>query len=131
MSSQLIGLLCMAGMLGAIALRMPIALAMALTGFIGFGWVVAFGPAVSILESGAMDTLTNYSFSPIPMFILMGVFASKARMSSELFNGAKTLFGAWRGGMALAAVTSCGIFSAISGSSLATAASMAKVALPE
>lgn len=131
MSSQLIGMICIAGMLGAIALRVPIALAMALTGFIGFGWVVAFTPAISVLEGGAFDTLSNYNFSPVPLFILMGVFASKARMSTELFNGAKTLFGAWRGGMALAAVTSCGIFSAISGSSLATAASMAKVALPE
>ncbi|EAR08618.1 TRAP transporter large permease [Reinekea blandensis] len=131
MSTQIIGLICMAGMLGAIALRMPIALAMAMTGFIGFGWIVAFDPAISVLESGAFDTLSNYSFSPVPLFILMGVFASKAKMSAELFNGAKSLFGAWRGGMALAAVSSCGIFSAISGSSLATAASMSKVALPE
>ena len=131
MSTLAIGIICMVGMLVSIAIRMPIALAMALTGFVGFGWIVAFDPAMSVLESGAFDTLSNYNFSPIPLFILMGVFASKARMSTELFNGAKTLFGAWRGGMALAAVTSCGIFSAISGSSLATAASMAKVALPE
>lgn len=131
MSTQIIGLICMLGMLGAIAFRMPIALAMAMTGFIGFGWIVAFDPAISVLESGAFDTLSNYSFSPVPLFILMGVFASKAKMSAELFNGAKSLFGAWRGGMALAAVSSCGIFSAISGSSLATAASMSKVALPE
>lgn len=131
MSSQLIGFLCVGGMLGMIALRMPIAMAMAVTGFTGFGLIIAFGPAVSILESSALNTLSNYSFSPIPMFILMGVLASKARMSAELFNGARTLFGAWRGGMALAAIMSSGVFSAISGSSLATAASMSKVALPE
>lgn len=131
MSSELIGFLCVSGMFVFIALRMPIALAMAGTGFIGFGLIVAFQPAVSILENGAFETMSSYSFSPIPMFILMGVFASKARMSAELFHGAKTLFGSWRGGMALAAVSSCGIFSAISGSSLATAASMSKVALPE
>ncbi len=131
MSSQLIGFICVAGMLGMIALRMPIALGMAIAGFVGFGWIVAFDPAISILESGAFETISNYDFSPIPMFIFMGVLASKARMSAELFYGAKTLFGAWRGGMALAAVLSCGIFSAISGSSLATAASMSKVALPE
>ncbi|MGB1090716.1 MAG: TRAP transporter large permease, partial [Oceanobacter sp.] len=82
-------------------------------------------------ESGPFETLTNYSFSPIPMFILMGVFASKAKMSQELFEGARKLFGSWRGGMALASVTSCGVFSAISGSSVATAASMSRVALPE
>ncbi len=131
MSAAVIGYLCLAGMLALIALRCPVALAMAATGFVGFSLIVAFEPAVSLLESGPMETLSNYSFSPIPMFILMGVFASKARMSAELFNGARTLFGAWRGGMALAAVSSCGVFSAISGSSLATAASMARVALPE
>lgn len=131
MSSSLIGFICIAAMLVMIAVRMPIALAMAATGFIGFSSIVAFQPAMAILESGPFETLSNYSFSPIPMFILMGVFASKARMSQELFEGARTLFGSWRGGMALAGVTSCGIFSAISGSSMATAASMSRVALPE
>ncbi len=131
MSSALIGYICIAAMLLMIAVRVPIALAMAATGFIGFGWIVAFDPAMAILDSGPFETLSNYSFSPIPMFILMGVFASKARMSQELFDGARKLFGSWRGGMALAGVTSCGIFSAISGSSMATAASMSRVALPE
>ena len=131
MSAPLIGFICVAGMLLLIALRCPVALAMAITGFVGFSWIVAFGPAFAILDAGPFETLSNYSFSPIPMFILMGVFASKARMSSELFSGARKLFGGWRGGMALAAVTSCGVFSAISGSSLATAASMSRVALPE
>ena len=131
MSAPLIGFICVAGMLLLIALRCPVALAMAIAGFVGFSWIVAFGPAFAILDAGPFETLSNYSFSPIPMFILMGVFASKARMSSELFSGARKLFGGWRGGMALAAVTSCGVFSAISGSSLATAASMSRVALPE
>lgn len=131
MSASITGFICIMGMLALIAFRMPIALAMAVTGFIGFASIVAFEPAVAILESGPFETLSNYSFSPIPMFILMGVFASKARMSQELFDGARTMFGSWRGGMALAGVTSCGIFSAISGSSMATAASMSRVALPE
>lgn len=131
MSASLIGYVCIALMLGMIALRAPVALAMAATGFVGFGLIVTFNAAFAILDSGPFETLTNYSFSPIPMFILMGVLASKARMSQELFAGARTLFGGWRGGMALAAVSSCGVFSAISGSSLATAASMSRVALPE
>ena len=131
MSESVIGLICIVSMLVMIGLRMPIALAMAVTGFVGFATIVAFEPAVAILEGGPFETLSNYSFSPIPMFILMGVFASKARMSQELFDGARKMFGSWRGGMALAGVTSCGIFSAISGSSMATAASMSRVALPE
>ncbi|MEE3046783.1 MAG: TRAP transporter large permease [Pseudomonadota bacterium] len=131
MSAPLIGLICVAVMLLLIAFRCPISLAMSAVGFIGFGFIVAFKPAFALLEKGPFETLTAYGFSPVPMFILLGVFASKARMSAELFNGAKTFFGGWRGGMGLAAVTSCGVFSAISGSSLATAASMARVALPE
>lgn len=131
MTATMIGFSCVAGMLLLIALRCPVSLAMGLAGFVGFAAIVAFDPAVSLLESGPFETLSNYSFSPIPLFILMGVFASKAKMSAELFVGAKKLFGGWRGGMALAAVTSCGTFSAISGSSLATAASMSRVALPE
>ncbi|RBP81075.1 TRAP transporter large permease [Marinomonas rhizomae] len=131
MSTSMIGMVCIASMLLLIALRAPVALTMALAGFVGFGWIVAFDPAISILASGPFETLSNYSFSPIPMFILMGVFASKSGMSQELFQGARAMFGSWRGGMGLAAVTSCGIFSAISGSSMATAASMSRVALPE
>ncbi|WP_392386129.1 TRAP transporter large permease [Marinomonas primoryensis] len=131
MSTSMIGVVCIVVMLLLIVLRAPIALTMALAGFVGFGWIVAFDPAISILASGPFETLSNYSFSPIPMFILMGVFASKSGMSQELFQGARAMFGSWRGGMALAAVTSCGIFSAISGSSMATAASMSRVALPE
>lgn len=131
MSEPLIGFLCIAGMLFMMAFRMPVALAMALTGFIGFCLIASFDGAMYILDAGPYETLSNYSFSPIPMFIFMGILAAKARMSEELFGGARTLFGGWRGGMALAAVSSCGVFSAISGSSLATAASMARVSLPE
>lgn len=131
MSASVIGAICIIVMLVMVGFSMPIALAMALAGFIGFAAIVAFDPAMNILGSGPFEMMSNYSFSPIPMFILMGVFASKSRMSKELFEGARILFGSWRGGMALAGVTSCGIFSAISGSSMATAASMARVALPE
>ncbi len=131
MSASTIGFICIALMLAMMALRAPIALSMAAIGFVGFSWIIAFDPALAILESGPFETLTNYSFSPIPMFILMGVFASRSKMSDQLFSGARTLFGAWRGGISLAAIMSCGIFSAISGSSVATAASMSRVALPE
>ena len=131
MTPAVLGLLCIASMLVMIALRCPVALAMALSGLVGFGLIVAFEPAFALLEAGPFETLTNYSFSPIPMFLFMGVLASKANMSQELFTAARSLFGGWRGGMAIAAVSACGAFSAISGSSVATAASMSRVALPE
>lgn len=131
MTPAVLGLLCIAGMLVMIALRCPVALAMALSGLLGFGLIVAFEPAFALLDAGPFETLSNYSFSPIPMFLFMGVLASKANMSQELFTAARSLFGGWRGGMAIAAVSACGAFSAISGSSVATAASMSRVALPE
>lgn len=131
MTPAILGLICIAGMLVMIALRCPVALAMALSGLLGFGLIVAFEPAFALLEAGPFETLSNYSFSPIPMFLFMGVLASKANMSQELFTAARSLFGGWRGGMAIAAVSACGAFSAISGSSVATAASMSRVALPE
>ncbi|WP_288728080.1 TRAP transporter large permease [uncultured Psychrobacter sp.] len=131
MTPAVLGLLCIAGMLIMIALRCPVALAMALSGLLGFGLIVAFEPAFALLDAGPFEALSNYSFSPIPMFLLMGVLASKANMSQELFTAARSLFGGWRGGMAIAAVSACGAFSAISGSSVATAASMSRVALPE
>lgn len=131
MSTTTAGLACIALMLALMALRIPIALAMAAAGFTGFAWIVGFDPAMAILENAPFETLTNYNFSPIPMFILMGVLASRSKMSDQLFSGARTLFGAWNGGISLAALISCGIFSAISGSSVATAASMSRVALPE
>lgn len=131
MDSAVIGAICILVMLVVVCFGLPIALAMSLTGFIGFALIVAFEPAMNILGSGPFEMMSSYSFSPIPMFILMGVFASKSDMSKELFEGARAFFGSWRGGMALAGVASCGIFAAISGSSMATAASMARVALPE
>lgn len=131
MSSVAIGFSCIGLMLALIAFRIPIALTMAASGFVGFALIVAFDPALAILENGPYEVLTNYSFSPIPMFILMGVLASRSNMSAQLFNGARAMFGAWPAGISLASLMSCGIFSAISGSSVATAASMSRVALPE
>lgn len=131
MSPVLIGILVVVAMLGLIAARCPMALAMAAAGFVGFALIVGFDPALSVLDQGPFDALSNYSFSPIPLFIMMGVFAARSRMSAELFGAARCLFGGWRGGLGLAAVSACGAFSAICGSSLATAASMARVALPE
>lgn len=118
-------------LLALIAIRCPVALAMAAVGLFGFTVLVAWGPATSMASSAPFEILTNYGFSPIPLFILMGTLAASAGMAGELFEGAKRVFGGWRGGMALAALSACGVFSAISGSSVATAATMTRVSLPE
>lgn len=131
MTPEMIGLWGMAGMLVLLALRVPVALSMLLVGFFGFANVISFDAALSMIKSVPLEVLTSYSFSAIPMFIFMGVLASHSGMAGSLFDASRTIFGGWKGGMAIAAVSSCGVFSAISGSSLATASTMSRVALPE
>lgn len=119
-------------MLVAIFLKMPIGLAMFLAGVIGTrleagSWV----PILSTLKSTTYETFSSYSLSVIPLFLLMGQFATKGGMSEALFKAAASWSGHRRGGIAIATVAACGGFGAICGSSLATAATMANVALPE
>ncbi|PXF31668.1 C4-dicarboxylate ABC transporter permease [Pokkaliibacter plantistimulans] len=131
MSSEMIGGMSMGILLLLLVLRVPIALSMLLVGFFGFAAVTSMDAAISMLKSVPQEVLANYDYSAIPMFIFMGVLASHSGMAKQLFNAARSMFGGWRGGMALAAVSACGVFSAISGSSLATASTMSRVALPE
>ncbi|APE44672.1 C4-dicarboxylate ABC transporter permease [Sulfitobacter alexandrii] len=114
-------------------LRAPIGLAMMLCGF--GGWYFFMGgnptPLLAKLKSETYTTFSSYSLSIIPMFLLMGQFATLSGMSSALFKAAESFLGHRRGGVAMAAVGACAGFGAICGSSLATAATMSKVALPE
>ena len=116
-----------------IFLRAPIGLAMLLCGF--GGWYLAMGgnpgPLMAKLKSETYTTFSSYSLSIIPMFLLMGQFATLSGMSKALFKAAESFLGHRRGGVAMSAVGACAGFGAICGSSLATAATMSKVALPE
>jgi C4-dicarboxylate transporter, DctM subunit len=112
-------------------LRVPIGAAMGLVGIGGFGLLAAWNPALNLLAISPIRTVTDYSLGLIPMFILMGTVASASGMSSELYRAANAFMGHRKGGLAMATITACGGFSAISGSSVATAATMSKVALPE
>ncbi|MEM7471104.1 MAG: TRAP transporter large permease [Pseudomonadota bacterium] len=119
-------------MLVAIFLRMPIGAAMFLTGFIGT-WIVLGRPTavLSQMKTLTYDTFSSYSLSIIPLFLLMGQFATKSGMSRALFSAASEWLGHRRGGVAMAAVGACAGFGAVCGSSLATASTMGQVALPE
>jgi tripartite ATP-independent transporter DctM subunit len=119
-------------MLLLIFLRIPIAAAMALTGFFGT-WIVLGSPAGTLnqLKSLTFDTFSSYSLSIVPLFLLMGQFASKSGMSAALFRSAADWLGHRKGGVAIAAVGACAGFGAVCGSSLATASTMGQVALPE
>ncbi|MBM3570017.1 MAG: TRAP transporter large permease [Alphaproteobacteria bacterium] len=113
------------------ALRVPIGIAMGVVGVGGFALVASPSAALKLLATSPLRTVTDYNLSILPMFILMGVFATGAGMSRELFRAANAWLGHRKGGLAYATVTACAFFAAINGSSVATAATMTTVALPE
>jgi len=124
-------LIAFAAMLGLVILvRMPIAFAMGLVGFVGFGLMTSFNGSLAMAGIITYDTGMNYGLSVVPLFILMGNFVTRAGLSDELYAAANAFLGHRRGGLAMATVVACGGFSAVCGSSLATAATMSKVALP-
>ncbi len=117
-------------LLALIFARVPIAFAMAAVGGIGFALLRGWEPAWAMTGQVAFDTALSYSLSVIPLFIFMGNVLAASGVAQGLFAGANRLFGRTRGGLAMASVLSCGGFSAVCGSSLATAATMSKVAMP-
>jgi C4-dicarboxylate transporter, DctM subunit len=119
-------------LLGLVFLRMPIALAMICIGA-GGTFLVVGTPMMTLnqLKNLTYGTFSNYSFSIIPLFLLMGQFATMSGMSASLFRAAETFLGHRKGGVAMSAIGACAGFGAICGSSLATAATMGQVALPE
>jgi C4-dicarboxylate transporter, DctM subunit len=127
MSEALIGF---AVMLGLMALRLPLAIAMAVVGFVGLGLMRSWPAAVASTSQVIFETGSMYLLSVVPLFILMGNLVTRAGMSRELFQLAYTFIGHLRGGLAMSTVTACAGFGAICGSSLATAATMSKVAYP-
>jgi tripartite ATP-independent transporter DctM subunit len=110
--------------------RMPIAFAMGLVGFVGFGLVTSWNASLAMATIITYETAINYGLSVVPLFILMGNFVTRAGLSDELYTAAHAFLGHRRGGLAMATIVACGGFSAVCGSSLATAATMSKVALP-
>jgi C4-dicarboxylate transporter DctM subunit len=112
-------------------LRVPIGFAMAVVGVGGFAAVANLKAGLRLLETSPLRTVLDYDLSVIPMFILMGAFATAAGMSRELFRAGNAWLGHLRGGLAMAAIAACAGFAAINGSSVATAAAMSNVALPE
>jgi tripartite ATP-independent transporter DctM subunit len=118
-------------MFALMAVRVPIGISMGIAGVLGFGMIAGFTPAMNLLASVPLSVVTDYNLSVIPMFILMGALCSTAGMSTELFQAGLAWFGHRRGGLALATIAACAGFAAINGSSVATAATMSQVALPQ
>ena len=118
-------------LLALVFLGLPVAFAMALIGFAGTAIIVGYGAAATHVALIATETVMNYTFSVAALFILMGNLVSRARLSEELYAAAYAFVGHRRGGLAMATILACGGFSAVSGSSIATAATMAPIAMPQ
>jgi tripartite ATP-independent transporter DctM subunit len=131
MSGLEIGLLGFAVLLVLLALRIPIGVAMLTVGIVGYVSIAGEKALLSYLKTETYWRFSTDTLSVVPLFLLMGQFAAKAGLSQALFSAAYTWLGHYRGGIAMASVGGCAGFGAISGSSLATAATMGQVALPE
>jgi tripartite ATP-independent transporter DctM subunit len=112
-------------------LRVPVGMAMGLVGVTGFGYLTGGAPALKMVGTTTMRSVTDMNFAVVPLFLLMGSFATTSGMSRELFRTANAYLGHLRGGLGIATIAACGGFAAICGSSVATAATFSRVAYPE
>ncbi len=126
------GIIGLLAMLALAFVRIPIAFAMAIVGVVGYAYMRDwnFTVAFAVVQTNVYETGRNYTLSVVPLFILMGTFVARAGIAQELFRAAYTFIGHLRGGLAMATVIACAGFGSICGSSIATAATMAKVAYP-
>ncbi|NMG64792.1 TRAP transporter large permease subunit [Azoarcus indigens] len=131
MSGMTIGLTMGAIMMVMLALRVHIGISMFLAGALGYVWASGWDPLLAYLKNAPYGRFSLYDLSVVPLFLLMGQFATHGGLSKALFRAGNAFIGHWRGGMAMAGVSACAGFGAICGSSLATAATMSHVVLPE
>jgi tripartite ATP-independent transporter DctM subunit len=131
MSADTVALLGFVTLFALMLLRVPIGMAMGLVGVSGFAYLTSSSAALKIVGHTTMRTVTDFNFAVIPLFLLMGSLATTSGMSRELFRTANAFLGHLRGGLGIATIAACGGFSAICGSSVATAATFSRVAYPE
>jgi len=130
-SLTLIGILALAGLFLMIFLRIPVGIALGISGTLGYLSISGLQPTLALLGSIPFDIGYNYDLSIIALFVLMGNLALVSGLSRDLYDLARSLVGHWPGGLASATVVGCAGFAAVSGSSLASAVTMGRVALPE
>lgn len=131
LSDSTVGFIGLGVMFALLLIRMPVALSMMIVGFVGTWWIGGLSSALLTLSTETMDISTFQTLSIIPMFILMGNLAGVSGMSRDLFRAAFAWIGHLRGGLASATILGCAGFAAVSGSSVAGAVTMGRVALPE
>jgi tripartite ATP-independent transporter DctM subunit len=131
MSPLAIGGLGILALLVLLAFRMPVGITLVVVGTLGFAAVAGWQGALGLLGASPFQHSFNYDLSVIPLFVLMGNLAMISGMSSDAYTAGQRWVGHWRGGLASATVVACAVFAAVSGSSVASAATMSSVALPE
>src|ERR1700750_1294979 len=131
MSADAVAVIGFVALFVLMLLRVPVGMAMGLVGVTGFGYLTAGGPALKIVGHTTMRTVTDFNFAVVPLFLLMGAFATTSGMSRELFRAANAFLGHLKGGLGIATIAACAGFAAISGSSVAPAATFSTVAYPE
>ena len=131
MTPTMVGVSAIAGLFLLIFLRVPIGIALAIAGVSGYYVLSGLDPTLALLGSIPFEIAYNYDLSIIALFVLMGNYAMVSGMSRDLYDLARSLVGHWPGGLASATVVGCAGFAAVSGSSLASAVTMGRVALPE
>lgn len=131
MSPQLIGWLSFPALIALLLLGVPIALGMALVGFLSFWMIVSQGSALSMVGLTSYSAIAVYNFSVMPMFVLLGNFAFRSGFGEEIFRTMRQWFGRLPGGLAVATIFGCAGFGAASGSSIAASATIGRIAVPE
>lgn len=131
MSGTELGIALFVLMLLLIVIRMPIAISMFVCGALGFGLIAGWRALFGLMAEAPFSRVANHELTVIPLFVLMGQFAAEGGISQALYRSARAWFGHFRGGLAMATIGGCAAFGAICGSSVATGATMATIALPE
>ena len=131
MTVATLGLIGIAVLIALLLLRVPVWIALVLVGFFGNAITLGWHGSFALAGTAPFDVATSYTLSVVPLFILMGEIASESRLSAELFRAARVVLQGFRSGLATATITASALFGAVSGSSLANAATMTRIALPE
>jgi tripartite ATP-independent transporter DctM subunit len=131
MDATLFGVIGFVLVLGLMLIQVPVAVAMGVVGGLGFLWLQGWDGLAYVMGSSPFESVIPYSLSTVPLFVMMGVFATYAGLSRQLYDAAYAFLGHYRGGLALATIGACAAFGSICGSAIATAATMCRVALPE
>ncbi|SEM71098.1 TRAP transporter, DctM subunit [Bosea lupini] len=131
MSATSIGLIGMATLVGMILARIPVGVALGLTGFVGYAAIDGFAKARLVFGAVPLELSSAYALSVLPLFTLMGALATMAGLSGDLFRASNAIFAGMRGSLAMAAVGASAAFGAVCGSSLATAATMSRISIPQ